>query len=161
MLKPRSALEGKAKFEMAGLALSEAPDFTLTQIAGDEKTLKKIFGKLPEFGVAKNNVLRIGPSQFWVLGEVPAAKNCFLTPLSSSRTRILVEGKLATSLLQACAAIDFGGMKPADFVMTGMHHVPVTVHCLAEDKFHLYVMRTFALSIWDWLVDTTGGLIVA
>jgi methylglutamate dehydrogenase subunit D len=42
--------------------------------------------------------------------------------------------------------------------MTGMHHVPVLIHCVGKNKFHIYVMRTFALSIWDWLVEAAAGL---
>ena len=158
MLKATSALEGMAAFATPGLRMAEAPDFKLTQIAGDEKSLKKALGKLPDMGKAAGNVIRVAPSQFWILGEVPEAKNCFLTPLSSSRTRILIAGEKAVSLLKACAAIEFSALKSGDYVLTGMHHVPVLVHCIGEGQFHLYVLRTFSHSIWDWLVDATEGL---
>jgi methylglutamate dehydrogenase subunit D len=158
MLKLRSALEGIAKFEAPGLSLVEAPKFTLTQISGEEKTLKRALGKLPTMGTATDNILRLGPNQFWVLGEVPEARGAFLTPLSSSRTRILIEGEKAAAMLQSSAAIDFAVLEKDDYVMTGMHHVPVLVHYLGKNKYHLYVMRTFALSIWDWLTDAAAGL---
>ena len=158
MLKATSALEGIAPFATPGLRMAEAPDFALTQIAGDEKALKKALGKLPDMGKATGNVIRVAPSQFWILGDIPEAKNCFLTPLSSSRTRILIAGEKAVSLLKSCAAIDFATLKSGDYVLTGMHHVPVLVHCIGEGQFHLYVLRTFSHSIWDWLVDATQGL---
>jgi methylglutamate dehydrogenase subunit D len=158
MLKPRSALEGITKFEAPGLSLTEAPKFILTQISGEEKTLKRAIGKLPAMGKATENILRVGPNQFWTLGKVPEARGVFLTPLSSSRTRILVEGEKAAALLQSSVAIDFAALEKEDYVMTGMHHVPVLIHCVGKNKFHIYVMRTFALSIWDWLVEAAAGL---
>ena len=164
MLEVNSALGETAPFEMMGLRLSEASDFTLTQLVGEEKDLKKSFGKLPNFGAAitseDRTAFRVGPSQIWIVGDVPASKNCFVTPLSSGRARFLLEGGKARGLLASCAAIDFSVAKfgVGAVAMTGIHHTPVLIHCGGENSFHLYVMRSFALSTWEWLTDAAIGL---
>jgi sarcosine oxidase subunit gamma len=163
MLDTRSTLGDLPAFEHGGLRIAEAPDFSLTQIAGDEKDLKKALGKLPDFGsVAELEgalVFRIAPAQVWVLGAQPSAKGCYLTPLSSGRSRFVVEGEGARGLLAACAAVDFSAATstPGTYAMTGIHHVPVLIHCVAENAFHIYVMRSFALSTWEWLCDAAVG----
>lgn len=166
MLEVRSALGTNVKYERDGISLSEAPGFTLTQIAGEDKILKKIMGKLPtKIGTVleheSRSLFRIGPKQIWVLGkELSPADGVYLTPLSSGRTRIALEGSRARDALSACAAIDFdlGQFKPGHFVMTGIHHTPVTIHCIGESSFHIYALRTFSLNFWDWLCDLSEGL---
>jgi methylglutamate dehydrogenase subunit D len=166
MLDSRSPLGFDARFESNGVTLSEAADFTLTQVAGDEKALKKALGKL--FAKAGRSTehngrstFRVGPKQFWVLGDtVDPGDGVYVTPLSSSRTRILLEGARAREVLAACALIDFDAshFKPEHFVMTGIHHTPVTIHCIGENSFHIYALRTFALNVWEWLRDVAEGL---
>jgi sarcosine oxidase subunit gamma len=166
MLEARSPLGPKAVFEGKGVSLSESAGFTLTQVAGTDSALKKILGKLPQRpGVALEQdgrlLLRVAPSQIWVIGEVPEmTAGVYLTPLSSGRTRLQLEGPRARDVLAACAAIDFheSRFKPGQFVMTGIHHTPVLIHCLADHAFHIFAMRSFALSVWDWLVDAAEGL---
>jgi methylglutamate dehydrogenase subunit D len=166
MLDARSAIGTDIRFERDGVALSEAGGFTLTQIAGDDKVLKKTLGKLPaKVGSIveheAHSIFRIGAKQFWVLGEgLSASEGIYVTPLSSGRTRILLEGPRARDVLVACALIDFSAkeFKPGHFVMTGIHHTPVTIHCITENSFHIYALRTFALNVWEWLCDTAEGL---
>ena len=156
MLKRSSALASGKPFVSALLTISEAPEFTLTQYAGTEKDLKKALGKLPaKIGIFQDGLFRISPTQIWSLNEPIAAPNCFVTPLSSSRTRIEISGSPAREVLAKCAAIDFhkNEFKTGSFAQTGIHHVPVLIHCVAGEIFHLYVMRTFALSIWDHVTD--------
>ncbi len=156
MLKASSALFSAKPFASNLLAIVEAPDFTLTQYAGVEKDLKKALGKLPSrIGIVQDNFMRVGPTQIWSLNEAMDAPNCFVTPLSSSRTRIEISGAPAREVLAKCASIDFhkNEFKPGTFAMTGIHHVPVFIHCVAGEIFHLYVLRTFALSIWDHVSD--------
>jgi Sarcosine oxidase, gamma subunit family len=156
MLKASSALASAKPYVSNQLSIIEAPDFTLTQYAGTEKDLKKALGKLPTLiSVVQGDLLRTGPTQIWSLGEPIDAINCFLTPLSSSRTRIEISGAPARNVLAKCAAVDFHKTEflPNSFAMTGMHHVPVLIHCVTGDTFHIYVMRTFALSIWDHITD--------
>jgi sarcosine oxidase gamma subunit len=156
MLKASSALLSVKPFVSNQLTIIEAPDFTLTQYAGAEKDLKKALGKLPvRVDIVQDNLLRVSPTQIWSLNEAVEAPNCFVTPLSSSRTRIEISGSPAREVLAKCAAIDFhkSEFKPNTFAMTGMHHVPVLIHCVAGEIFHLYVLRTFALSIWDHVTD--------
>jgi heterotetrameric sarcosine oxidase gamma subunit len=137
-------------FEGKGVTLAEASDFTLTQIAGDAATLKS---------VSVQTVLRITPKQFWVLGPPTSPRaGLHLTPLSSSRTRLHLTGPNAKRLLATSAAIDFSVMKPGDHVSTGIHHTPVLIHCIGDDEFHIYAMRTFAQSVWDWLVDAADEI---
>lgn len=166
MLEAHSPLGAAARFERDGVTLFEAPGFTLTQIAGEDKVLKKLLGKLPaKVGTAQENddrtLLRVGPKQFWVVGETVApSEGVYVTPLSSGRTRIALEGPRARQLLAACASIDFDSshFKPGQFVMTGIHHTPVTIHCTSDNGFHIYALRTFALNVWEWLCDIAEGL---
>jgi methylglutamate dehydrogenase subunit D len=156
MLKASSALLSAKPYVSNVLTIVEAPDFTLTQFAGSDKDLKKALGKLPaRVGIVQANFMRVSPTQIWSLNETVEAPNCFITPLSSSRTRIEISGAPARDVLAKCAAIDFhkDEFRPGTFVMTGIHHVPVLIHCVAGEIFHLYVLRTFALSIWDHVTD--------
>jgi methylglutamate dehydrogenase subunit D len=156
MLKASSALASAKPYLSVQLKIVEAPDFSLTQYAGIEKDLKKALGKLPvRVGIAQNNLMRVRPAQIWSLNEAVDAPNFFVTPLSSSRTRIEISGPPARDVLAKCAAIDFhkSEFKSGNFEQTGMHHVPVLIHCVEADTFHIYVMRTFALSIWDHITD--------
>lgn len=156
MLKASSALASAKPYVSSQLTIAEAPDFALTQYAGADKDLKKALGKLPaHVGVAQGNFMRISPTQIWSLNEPIAAANCFVTPLSSSRTRISVEGDEARSVLAKLSAIDFGPKQftTAMFVSTSIHHTPVHIHCVAKSTFHIYALRTFALSVWDAVTD--------
>ena len=156
MLKASSALASAKPYVSVQLTIVEAPDFALTQYAGAEKDLKKALGKLPSrVGIVQDNLLRVSPTQIWSLNDIVEASNCFITPLSSSRTRIEISGAPARDVLAKCAAIDFHKteFKPNTFAQTGIHHVPVLIQCVAGEIFHLYVLRTFALSIWDHVSD--------
>jgi heterotetrameric sarcosine oxidase gamma subunit len=166
MLDVQSPLGALARFEGNGVVLSEATDFTLTQIAGEEKILKKALGKLPtKIGqvveVSGRSLLRVGARQFWILGEAPAqSEGMYITPLSSGRTRIQLEGPNARKVLAACALIDFSPakFKPTQFVLTGIHHTPVTIQFIDGNTFHIFALRTFAQNVWEWLCDIAEGL---
>lgn len=149
-----------------GVTIADAPGFTLTQVAGTDKDLKKALGKLPaKLGVALEHddrtLMRIGPRQIWVLGAAPVATHgCYNTALSSGRTRIALSGGGAREVLSACAAIDFhpAEFMQGQFVLTGIHHTPVLIHCINEDAFHIYALRTFSLAVWEWLDDAAKGI---
>jgi methylglutamate dehydrogenase subunit D len=166
MLDVVSALAGVGSIAMNGVGISEANDFTLTQVAGADRDLKKALGKLPmKVGVALNHdgrsLLRIGPKKIWVLGAAPeASSGCYITPLSSGRTRIVLSGSGARDVLSSCAAIDFhpSEFKPGQFVLTGIHHTPVAILCIDENEFHIYALRTFAKTVWEWLEDSSKGI---
>jgi methylglutamate dehydrogenase subunit D len=165
MLEARSPLGVAARFERAGVVLFESSGYELTQVAGEEKVLKNAFGKLPPkpgtvLDREGRTFLRIGPKQIWILGETVApADGLYVTPLSSGRTRITLEGQRSRDVLSSCALIDFSPkqFKPGQFVMTGIHHTPVTIHCTGENSFHIYALRTFALNVWEWLCDVAEG----
>jgi methylglutamate dehydrogenase subunit D len=165
MLKRSSALETAKPFTGRGLSISEAPDFTLTQYAGSEKELKKALGKIPaRLGVALDGLLRLSPSQVIAIdpsnrhsraGGNDGVEGVYVTQLSSSRTRIALEGENARAVLAKLAAIDFHAkqFKADMFVQTSIHHTPALIHCVEQNTFHIYAMRTFALSVWDAVTD--------
>ncbi len=161
MLDRRSPLETATPFKSASLHIIEVQDIAITQIAGAEKDVKKVLGRVPSrVGVAlvsgKQTIFKVSPTQYWLLnGEVSPTVGCYLTPLSSGRTVIAIEGEPARDLLAKCAALDFhrSEFKPGTFALTGIHHTPVLIHCVVENRFELYVLRTFALNIWEWLCD--------
>ena len=160
MLNRSSALASAKSFIGDGLNIVEASGFILTQYAGSEKELKKALGKIPSrVGVALEHngqtQMRITPTQIWLIGGPLKTDACITTPLPSSRTRIALEGKNARSVLAKLSAIDFHPkhFKSGMFVQTGIHHTPALIHCTGENTFHIYALRTFALSVWETVTD--------
>jgi len=169
MLDRRSALATAHPFAWAALTLGEARDFTLTQVAGFGNfgaDLAAIAGALPETNdqVVESNgrtIFRTGPQAFWFVGpekdDLAAllSGKAVVTPLSSSRSRISIEGCAARDVLRKGIPIDLheSVFTPGKFAMTGLHHTPILLHCTGENRFELYAMRTFAMNVWEWLED--------
>ena len=166
MLDRRSAIASVKAYKSAALQIGEARDFSLLQVTGDAKAIAKVVGKLPaQVGIIQRSneriVMRIGADQFWFVG--PENDNisgtlqdvAILTPLSHSRTRLLLEGSPARIILAKSIPLDFhvSVFKPNMFAMTGIHHTPVLVHCVAENRFEIFALRTFAVSVYEWLTD--------
>jgi sarcosine oxidase subunit gamma len=164
MLEALSPIVGHAAHEAQGLALREAPGFTLIQYAGADRVLARELGVEPEFGKVEKSegrsFMRVAPGQVWVVGKEIETRQCHATPLSSGRTRFALEGEKARALLAACAPVDFSRARFATgaYVMTGIHHTPVLIQCTGPESFHIYAMRSFALSVWETLVDAAQGL---
>jgi len=170
MLERRSALASAKPYVSAKLAINERPGFTLTQVAGTEERIASVTGPLPE-KVARAQVngphviFRIGPSQFWIVGpetDDVAARlqgHAIVTPLSSSRVRITLDGAPARRVLSMLVPVDVHQtvFTPGTVALTGIHHTPVTVHCMAENTFDIYVMRTFAQNVWEVVTDAALG----
>lgn len=170
MLERRSALASAKPYVSSVLSIAERHGFTLTQAAATdaefEVKLAAEVGSLPPRinAVADNGaltVMRIGPAQFWILG--PETDNtaskleglCAVTPLSHSRVRITLAGAPARAVLAKLMPVDFhpSAFGPGSFALTGIHHTPAAVHCTGDHSFDLYVMRTFALNIWEVVTD--------
>jgi sarcosine oxidase subunit gamma len=166
MLERRSALATAHPYRSQSLKIEEARGFSLLQLAGGEASIAKATGALPEkVGVATSHkgrtIFRIGPAQFWAVGPESddlsrkLEGKCAVTPLTSSRTRILLDGQPARDVLAKGIAIDWheSVFTPRSFALTGVHHMPLVVHCIGDNSFHLYAMRTFAMSVYQWLTD--------
>lgn len=170
MLERHSALASVTPYRSAVLQMGEARGFSLLQAAvfrkDADKEIANITGKLPaKVGIALEaggrTLMRVGPRQFWFVGAADdglaerLAGVCAVTPLSHSRTRIFLEGAPARDVLAKGIPLDFHetAFKPGMFAMTGLHHTPVLVHCVGLRRFELYALRTFAVSVWDWLTD--------
>jgi methylglutamate dehydrogenase subunit D len=166
MLDRRSALASAKPYSSPVLQIGEAREFSLLQVAGSSKAITPIIGKLPgKVGVATQSngrmLMRTGENQFWIVSSesddlaTKLREVAILTPLSHSRTRIFIEGARAREVLSKGIPLDFYStvFKPGMFAMTGIHHTPVLVHCVSDHRFEIYALRTFALSVYDWLTD--------
>ena len=166
MFDRRSALSLARPYASPVLQIGEARGFSLLQVAGPAKAISPITGKLPaKVGTVLQadgrTLMRTGENQFWIIGPendgIAAKLNgiAILTPLSHSRTRIVIEGAPTRDVLGKSIPLDFHHtvFKPGLFAMTGIHPTPVLVHCTNEHRFEIYALRTFALSVYDWLTD--------
>jgi len=160
------------------LKVGEIRGFTLVQLAALNGTLpalsvaaQPLLGNLPssigEPSTARGRlVFKTGPQQYWVvspasddvagqLQSIVAPEVGAVTSLSHSRTRLFIEGPAARQVLSTGIAIDLHPdcFPAGDFALTGVHHTPVLLHHAASDRYELYVLRTFAEWVWDWLID--------
>ena len=175
----RNGADGKRR-----LKLGEQRGWSLTQLAGFAGSLGELARLVrPLFGVelpvnigevapaASHQILKIGPEQFWILGprqddlalklqaEVAPAIGA-VTPLSHSRTRIFVEGEAVRELLAKGIPLDLHPdvFRVRQFALTGLHHTPVLLLRSAADRYEIFAMRSFALSVWEWMIDAARPL---
>jgi len=80
---------------------------------------------------------------------------CASTWLSHSRTCIFIEGEAAREVLARGVAIDLHPdvFEIDHYALTALQGTPVMIHRYGAGRYHLYVMRSFALTICDWLTD--------
>jgi len=110
-------------------------------------------------------VFKVGPEQFWVAGPEDARVTSLrhavpgpigsITSLSHARTRLFIEGPAAREILAKGIALD---LHPDVFrcnacALTGLQGTPILLHRAGLDRYELYVLRTFADWIWEWLTD--------
>jgi sarcosine oxidase subunit gamma len=170
----RSGADGRRR-----LKLGEERGWSLVQLSGFASTMGQlgeaaapVLGSTlpPTVGEAvasgARQLLKTGPEQFWILGpeqdDLAARLQAAIapdigavTPLSHSRTRIIVEGEAARELLAKGIPLDFHPevFRTGHFALTGLHHTPVLLLRSAVDRYDIFAMRTFALSVWEWLTD--------
>jgi heterotetrameric sarcosine oxidase gamma subunit len=175
----RDGADGKRR-----VRLGEQRGWSLTQIAAFAATMGDLAAAVqPLLGTAlptvvgaagpagSRQILKTGPAQFWILGSeehdltaqlraAVAPAIGAVTPLSHSRARIAVEGEGARVLLAKGIALDLHPevFRVEHFALTGLHHTPVLLLRSAEDRYEIFALRTFALSVWDWLIDAAMPL---
>ncbi|MEM7441793.1 MAG: hypothetical protein AAF414_00540 [Pseudomonadota bacterium] len=158
----------------AKLILSQQTLTSLWQIAGwgdfaqaAESTLDELgLSGLGDYRAVRSSsavqCYRIAPDKMWLrdcdteflttaITKAPAGRLTSLD-LSHSRVVIGISGVGSSELLAKLMSIDLSlSSFPADsFAQTGIHHVAVMIHRLAEDQFELLVPVTWAVSVWDW-----------
>lgn len=109
------------------------------------------------YGTAQGQYWIIATDAAWLAGlagAVPPGLGC-VTPLSHSRLRLGVQGPPVRQLLAKGIAIDLhpDAFPVGAFAQTGLHHTGIFLERSGDDRFELYVQRTFAAWIWDWLID--------
>lgn len=186
MLERASALEGHyhaGRFGIGpdgpGVTLSEIRDAGPVQIAAWPDTLTGVGNRLAELtgtGAApgprqsaagpKGTLLRMQPLAFWLVradGATVAAALAIeveagtAVDLTHSRTVIRIEGPRAAELLNRGLPLD---LSPDAFpdgacAASAVHHVGVQLH-RRDGGFDLYIPRTFAVSIWEFLTETAA-----
>jgi methylglutamate dehydrogenase subunit D len=160
------------------LRIGESRDWQLTQIAGFRDTTEDLEAILrtvmkvdipSEVGEALTSgealLLKTGPHRFWALtrdgADLASVFDAALVPevggvtrLSHSRTCLWVEGDMAADVLASGIALDFSNFSRVNyFALTGLHHTPLMVYRRSQIRYDLFVMRTFALWTWQWLLD--------
>jgi heterotetrameric sarcosine oxidase gamma subunit len=111
-------------------------------------------------------LLKTAAEQYWIItreddGILPGLQSAIppqigaITSLSHSRTCIFVEGSAARELLAKGVPLDFhpDSFRVDQFALTGLHHSPVLIHRSAGDLYEIYALRTYGLSVWEWLID--------
>jgi heterotetrameric sarcosine oxidase gamma subunit len=113
-----------------------------------------------------HRLYRIAPDQYWIVsqdGRVAGALAREIAPeagtvtlLTSARVCLAIEGSEAAALLAHHLPLDLEEREfPAGcFAQSGIDHVGVLLERRARDGFELYMLRTFAASIFDALIDT-------
>lgn len=87
------------------------------------------------------------------LEEALAGTDATVTDLSQARTVMAIEGPNAKDLLAKGCPLDIDAMQGGETSTTLFGHFTVQLHCRSADSFEVYVFRSLALSMWEWMVD--------
>jgi methylglutamate dehydrogenase subunit D len=120
-------------------------------------------GQVQRAGSAR--LYRTAPDAWWVVTPQPQVISQLasavpvtagtVTSLSHSRVCLAVDGPDARAVLAGGISVDLHphSFAVGAFAQTALHHTGVLLERRAQDRYELYVLRTFALSTWEWLLD--------
>ncbi|MEZ5926060.1 MAG: sarcosine oxidase subunit gamma family protein [Hyphomicrobiaceae bacterium] len=165
-----------------GLEIGEVTGWSLVEIgvypskqAEGERAIESWLGTIPEriatpTASANGLLIRTGPLSFWLVNStreatagrtyeaaraaLPEAVTSVID-LTSSRTRLFIDGTHAADVLLKGIPIDLAieSFPMGAIALTGVHHTPILLFRTAPDRFEIFAMRTFALTVLDWLTD--------
>ena len=176
----RSALGDAVPFRSAGaLEIAEVTGRDLVQFAGWPGRFEQALDIVAELvgcpapadtraAASRGEVtlFRVGPERLWIAAPLAhdtaarlrrafAADAGVVTELGHSRTVLRLAGPAAATLLARCVAVDLdpAAFPAGAFAQTPLHQVGVLLHRTGEQGFDLYVPRSYALSVMQWLRD--------
>jgi methylglutamate dehydrogenase subunit D len=167
----RQSALGRVSGEVRGWALVQAAAFHSTHAQFLESIRAVLGASLPsKIGqVIRANgrmLLKTGAEQYWIItpeaDEIAADLQQAIPPqmgaitcLSHSRTCMYIEGAQAAAVLAKGVPLDLHPevFRVDHFALTGIHHTPVLIHRKAETRYEIYALRTYALTVWEWLTD--------
>ena len=114
-----------------------------------------------------SRLVRLTRDQYWWVAaddtnlsrfasQLPATAGA-ITHLSAGRVRLLLTGSDAREVLAKGIAIDLhpGHFAVGQSAQTGLHHTGVFLERVGADAYELFIQRTFAASIIEWLQDAS------
>ncbi len=153
--------------------VTELTGWSLAQLAfggGDgarlDTALRRLGLSLPvrvgeTVGYGATRVLRLAPDRIWILAEPgggrldPVMEPFSLLPLTGGRRRFRITGSRSAEVLAKGIALDLegSGLPPGRAAQTQLHRMPILLHRHRMDSFDLFVSRSFAESVEDWIAD--------
>ncbi len=115
-------------------------------------------------------MLCVAPGQHWVISQTAdllektaqglGSTGGTYTSLSHSRVRVAIIGPQATRVLDRGISLDLHpeAFGVGHFAQTALHHCGIVLHRTGEHRYELYLPRTYAVSLWEWLVDAAWPL---
>lgn len=162
--------------EVRGFALLQVAAFPGTVVALRSAVRLTLGVDLPQDLTASRRggefcVFKVGAERFWIVGAddtraavtawsnsvreaVPPAMGS-VTSLSHARTRLFIEGPAARAVLSQGIALDLhpDAFRCEGSALTALEDTPVLLHRTGPERYELYVLRTYAGWIWEWLTD--------
>ena len=165
-----------------GITLRERPNLSIIQVAAypdtAEKTgtvIRSLVGAFPppepnrSIMVDSTQICWIGPHKWWIIetdqqnrAESIAShlgNGAAVTTQGHGRSCIRLSGPSARDLLPKGCTLDF---HPSRFsaghcAQTSLGHVNTLINCIDDEPiFDLFVLRSYAVSFWEWITDAAG-----
>ncbi|MCV3211488.1 sarcosine oxidase subunit gamma [Mesorhizobium sp. YC-39] len=109
-------------------------------------------------------VVRIAPRRFWLISDgllppidIDPELGCMLQ-LGEGRVRLGLSGWKIKHVLERCVVVDWDSLQEGEGVLVGFHHVPVLLLRTGSFQCDLFVPRSFARSLVDWISDVSSGV---
>jgi heterotetrameric sarcosine oxidase gamma subunit len=101
--------------------------------------------------------LWVGPRRFLLVGpgllQRLEGSGAALVDQGHARTVIRTSGPRTRDLLAKGTGIDLARFAENDVALTLLGHVPAALHVVEAEAIDLYVARSYALTLWEWLLD--------
>lgn len=165
-----------------GIALCERPNLSIVQVAAYPDTaentgrvIKSLIGVLPppepnrSIMIESTQMCWIGPHKWWIIETDQRNRaesitsqlgdDAAVTTQGHGRSCIRLSGPNARDLLSKGCTLD---VHPSRFsaghcAQTSLGHVNALINCIDDEPtFDLFVLRSYAVSFWEWITDAAG-----
>lgn len=174
----RSGGESSAGGNVPGVTVNERIGLSILQLETRDPGLPALTAVCKRMGIeaapeinraaisATHTVVWTGPGRWLLVSEERAGDakesqlreqigdGAAITDLGHARTVLRVSGDTAGELLAKGCPVDVENMAAGECCASLIAHSTVIIHCLGGgDGFDVYVARSYARSLWEWLQD--------